>query len=111
MGQKLGSGCTGVKQNCDRSCVVEQRLVFVRAVRDNKLCDSNKNWNGSIIFSEVCYNKFSEHVQVTTVHHLCTVTARDSTCISDAQSGGTDTVLNLKNLPITLLRCAELVLN
>jgi hypothetical protein len=89
MGQKRGSGCTRVKQNCDRSCVTEQKLVFVLAVRDNKLCVCNKNCNGSIIFSEVCYNKFSEHlVQVTAVHHLCTVTAGDSTRNSDVQGGG-----------------------
>jgi len=104
MCQKRSSWCKCVKQNCDRSCMTQQRLAFVLAVRDNKLCDCNNNWNGSINVSEVCYNKFSEHlVQVRAVHLLCTVIAGDRTCVSDVQSGGTNAVLNWKDLPITLV--------
>jgi hypothetical protein len=54
--------------------------------------------------SEVCYNKFGEHlVQVRAVHHLCTVIARDRTCVSNVRSGGTNAVLNWKDLQITLV--------
>ena len=57
-----------------------------------------------------CLYKGALFVHVTVVHHLCTVIAGgDRTCVSDVQSGVTNTVLNLKVLPITPLRCSELL--